>query len=146
MKSALHSAAMPALVAMLAAAIGLVVGIAFVPYVSFALAGLVLRPIKFVVAKISPWHEDEDFHPRKMFFMNAHLGLACAICVSGALVCASYLGWQRPPHWPLAVVPGTVAVAAACLTPILPYFGWLPVVAAALFAIPAAGIAAHFWG
>jgi hypothetical protein len=137
---------MSAFVAMLAAAIGIVVGIGFVPYVSFALAGLVLHPIKFVVAKISPWDQSEDFHPRTAFFMNAFLGLACAICVSGALVCASYLGWHRHPHWPLPVIPGAAAFVAACFTPILPYFGWLPVVAAAVVGIPAAGIAARFWG
>jgi hypothetical protein len=137
---------MSAFVAMLAAAIGMAVGIGVVPYVSFAVAGLVIHPIKFLVAKVSPWDQDGEFHPRTMFFMNATLGLACALCVAGALVGASHLGWHRPPRWPLPVVPGAAAFAAACLTPILPYFGSLPIVAAALVGIPAAGIAAHFWG
>jgi len=132
------------LFAMLAAAIGVCV----TPMLGFIVVFPVLYPIKFVVAKVSPWDESEDFHPRTTLFMSANFGLACAVCVSGALISASCAAFNRLPPWPLAVVPGAVAFAAAFLAPLVPHprAGLIPLIAAAVFGVPAAGVAAYVWG
>jgi hypothetical protein len=139
---------MSVFVAMLAATIG----VCLTPMPGFWLASPILVPIGFIVGfilrKISPWNEDDEFDPRNMFLMRAGVGAASAICVAGALICANYLASNRLPAWPVPVVPAVAAFAGAFVVPLVPHPLVLVIllIGSAILAIPAAGIAAYVWG